>query len=115
MRFMAASADAWSGASASTRITDSVPLSYEHAAPRPASRSLGLGDGVLHAHVLERGVLVRHAHGHLRLRQQLARSRELRERLALGTNHFHHAQRGHNAVARALDIAKDRMARLLAA
>ena len=53
-------------------------------------------------------------HGHLRLRQQLARSRELRERLALGTNHFHHAQRGHNAVARALDIAKDRMARLLA-
>ena len=54
-------------------------------------------------------------HGHLRLRQQLARSRELRERLALGTNHFHHAQRSHNAVARALDIAKDRMARLLAA
>ena len=37
MRFMAASAAAWSGASAKTRITDSVPLLRTSTRPSPAS------------------------------------------------------------------------------
>ena len=97
-----------SGASASTRTSGSVP-------DVATQELVGLLRGLQHRRGIHGRILVGDAHVVQALRVELDRTREHGERLALGTRGLHQAQRGHDAVARGLQLAKDDVARLLAA